>query len=160
VKEVDMMTARRLLIDSVLVALGVGMIGSTALAAEPQPPLLAVLSGGTEVGPGGAANAGDANGYGSATINVISATTLCYAVVVDRIDAPIAMHVHEASAGSNGGIAIGLTPPATGSPGTSAECLTGLDPAILSRMRGMTTNFYINVHTGNFPGGAIRGQLF
>jgi hypothetical protein len=154
------MTARRLLIDSVLVALGVGLMVPAALAAEAQPPLLAVLSGGNEVSATGVANSGDANGYGSVAINVINRDTVCYAVVVDDIDAPVAMHIHEASAGSNGGIAIGLTPPATGNPGTSSECISGLDPVLLSRMRTMTTNFYVNVHTGLFPAGAVRGQLF
>jgi hypothetical protein len=155
-----MRTARRILIDSVLVALGVGLMASVVQAAEANPPLFAVLSGGNEVSPTGAANAGDANGYGSVAINMINRTTLCYAVVVDDIDAPIAMHIHEASAGSNGGISIGLTPPATGNPGTSSECISGLDSALLTRLRTQTTNFYVNVHTGNFPGGAIRGQLF
>jgi hypothetical protein len=155
-----MMTARRILIDSVLVALGVGFMGSAALAAEAQPPLFAVLSGGNEVSATGVANVGDANGYGSVAINVINRTTVCYAVVVDDIDTPIAMHIHEASAGSNGGVSIGLTPPASGNPGTSSECISGLDPTLLARIRTASTDFYINVHTGLFPGGAIRGQLF
>lgn len=155
-----MITARRVLMNSVLVAGVLGMIGPLAVAQEARPPLFAVLSGGNEVSPEGEANFGDANGYGSATVIVRGTDTLCYAVLVDRIDTPTAMHIHEASAGSNGGIVIPLTQPASGNPGAISECLEGVDPAVLRRLRSLTTNFYVNVHTGNFPGGAVRGQLF
>ena len=32
--------------------------------------------------------------------------------------------------------------------------------ALLARIRNTPGNFYINVHTGQFPDGAVRGQLF
>jgi hypothetical protein len=35
-----------------------------------------------------------------------------------------------------------------------------VDPALLDQLAQHPKRFYVNVHTGEFPGGAIRGQLF
>lgn len=133
---------------------------STAFAQTTKPPLFAILLGANEVSPSGAANAGDLNGNGSATVIFDGSTTLCFAVTVNGLDTPTAMHIHDGAAGVNGPVAVSLTPiPATGDPGTASGCVT-VDSALLSTIRGSSSRFYINVHTGAFPSGALRGQLF
>jgi hypothetical protein len=44
--------------------------------------------------------------------------------------------------------------------GTSSGCMGGIAAALISQIRMNPTGFYINVHTSQFPNGAIRGQLF
>jgi hypothetical protein len=119
----------------------------------------AVLLGGNEVSAGGDANAGDPNGTGTASVIVVSGTQICYSILVDNIDKPTMAHIHEAPAGVNGPIVVPLSEPSTGNPGTSSDCTT-VDSDLVNRIRDTPSDFYVNVHTGNFPAGAVRGQLF
>ena len=80
--------------------------------------------------------------------------------MVQLIGSPVAAHIHEGEAGENGPIVVPLTPPAAGNPGTSAGCVSGVDAGLLTRIRATPNRFYVNVHTGAFPAGAVRGQLF
>jgi hypothetical protein len=126
-----------------------------------KPAFFAVLLGGNEVSSGGQANAGDANGVGSATVLFDNdGTTLCFSITVNNIDAPTAAHIHRGLAGINGPILVTLIAPASGNPGVSSDCIAGVDPALGTEIRGNPGRFYVNVHTGSFPSGALRGQLF
>lgn len=119
----------------------------------------AVMNGGNEVSATGAAAAGDPDGSGAASITV-TGTRVCFSLLVELIGTPIMAHIHEAEAGANGPIVIPLIPPATGNPGTRAGCISGIGAALATRLRNNPNQFYVNVHTGAFPSGAIRGQLF
>jgi CHRD domain len=126
--------------------------------------LFAVLAGGNEVSGGGAANAGDQNGFGTATIIVHPTSDpnneqLCFGITVRGIDRPTAAHIHFAKAGVNGPISLALTAPAVGNPGTSSGCKIASN-ALVNALTSRPANFYVNVHTVTFPGGALRGQLF
>lgn len=150
---------RRLFVVTILVVGVMGITCGPLVAQEGRAPLFAVLSGGNSVSDDGDADFGDRDGHGSATVIVLGADSLCYAVLVDRIDTPTAMHIHEALAGSNGPVVIGLTAPDGGNPGVISGCVTEIDSALLKRLRGRPARFYVNVHNATFPGGAIRGQL-
>lgn len=144
-----------------IIVLAAGMLSwvpSTVLAQGLQ--LFAVLNGGNEVSGTGQAAVGDANGYGSATVMIRSNSAICHGILVSAMDTPTAAHIHEAIAGTNGGIVINLTAPTTGNPGTSSGCVNGLNTMLVNKIRGNPSRFSINVHTGVFPSGAIRGQLF
>jgi CHRD domain len=45
-----------------------------------------------------------------------------------------------------------------GDPGASAGCTT-VDATLLGQIFANPGAFYVNVHTGDFPNGAVRGQL-
>jgi CHRD domain len=72
-----------------------------------------------------------------------------------------------APAGVNGGIVVNFSPPADGDSAdcvTEGEMLPGGVPAFptglhVSDILSNPSGFYVNVHTGEFPGGAVRGQL-
>jgi hypothetical protein len=88
--------------------------------------------------------------------------------VVTSLDTPNAAHIHAARAGINGPISVTLVAPMNdagapaGNPGTSSGCINDPDAefaTIIRQMKGNPSLFYINVHSGNFPSGGVRGQL-
>jgi hypothetical protein len=148
------------------VLLGLATIAGLSSWASPASAqgveLFAVLAGGNEVTDDGKAAVGDPNGFGAASVIFPGAAgRLCFSLLVTNIDTPRAAHIHEALPGKNGPIVVPLTPiPSAGSPGTSSGCVRDVSAAVLTRLRTNPTGFYVNVHTGAFPAGAIRGQLF
>jgi len=77
-------------------------------------------------------------------------------------DVPIAAHIHgPAVAGVNAAILIPLnTPVLKGKKyDKSKTCVDNVDPALITQLKTNPQNYYVNVHTVDFPGGAIRGQL-
>ncbi len=137
------------------------LIGVFAFGHSPAfAQLFTVLLGGNEVSSAGAANAGDPDGGGTATVLIRDTdATLCYAILVTGIDTPTAAHIHEAAAGTNGPIVVPLDPPEAGDPGQSSDCITDADAAVVDRIRKNPLGFYVNVHNAAYPDGALRGQL-
>ena len=81
---------------------------------------------------------------------------------MDNLLGASAAHIHAGAATVNGAIVLTLpTPsaPSVGNPGVSAGCMP-LAAATIAAIRANPANFYINVHNGTFPAGALRGQLF
>jgi hypothetical protein len=138
---------------------GLSIAGASAASAQ-GVEFFAVLSGGNEVAANGQAAAGDAYGHGTASFTFVGSDRFCYAVIVNAIDRPVAMHIHQAPAGRNGPVVIPLTPPSRGTGGTSSGCVSGISASLLRSIRSTPTGFYLNVHTAAFPDGAVRGQLF
>ncbi|HEY5597628.1 MAG TPA: CHRD domain-containing protein [Kiloniellales bacterium] len=126
----------------------------TASAASAANQAFAILAGGFET------QAADNDGFGSATILFVTNRKICYAVLVEKIANPTAMHIHEAPPGVNGPVRVNLTPPKTGDPGRVAGCVGNLDAALVRDIRENPTSYYINIHNDDFPLGAVRGQLF
>jgi CHRD domain len=94
----------------------------------------------------------------------IEGNQLCYTLEVRNLTmAPLAAHIHIAPRNVAGGIVVGLlTPPAATS--TVSDCITAaegsdLTPAELAAIAANPRNYYVNVHTNNWPGGEVRGQL-
>jgi CHRD domain len=133
---------------------GLLVLGAAATASAQDAQLFAVLSGGNEVSASGQAAAGDLDGTGAAVVSVVAADQLCFAILANNIDPPTFAHIHQGRAGVNGPIVVNLSPP------NSAGCVPGLDPALVEGIRRTPSEFYVNVHTGPFPAGAVRGQLF
>ena len=124
--------------------------GSTSATAKDS--LFAALAGKNE------RPTADRDGRGSFAAN-FAGGELCYGYVVKNIGDPAAAHIHKGAAGKNGDVVIPLKTPSSGNPGTVSDCVAvgaGLRKSILSN----PATFYVNVHNGDFPGGAVRGQLF
>ena len=80
--------------------------------------------------------------------------------LAENIDAPVAMHIHGPGgfAGVNAGVFIGLGINTSGGANTLIDSLV----VNLAQIDMITTDpggFYINIHTGEFAPGAVRGQL-
>ena len=116
--------------------------------------LSAELRGANEVG-----TAGDPNGVGTANVTVnVGKGELCYSVSFSNITTPRFGHIHDADAGKNGVVVVTLTAIAGAQGGIAAGCAT-VDRALLRDIVKDPSGYYVNVHTDDFPAGAIRGQL-
>ena len=122
--------------------------------------LFADLNGGNEISPTtGQPGAGDPDGYGSASFT-FDGDQLCFGITVANLATPTAAHIHRGRKFENGDVVVPLTPiPATGDPGASSGCVTVTDAALAADIQAHPRAYYANVHTGEFPGGAVRGQL-
>ena len=101
-------------------------------------------------------------GFGNATVTFDSMRqNITVTITVANLGSPItAAHIHRGAAGVAGGVVIGFTPLASFVGGK----LTGtfpIDPTVVTANEILQnpSNFYVNVHTQQFPLGAIRGQL-
>jgi hypothetical protein len=143
----------------VIIAAGVGVMsfGSQARADE----LFAVMVGGNQIPIG----SGSVNGHGSASV-MKAGNKICFAALVAGIDTPTEFHIHSGVAGTNGPDIIQFVEPGgpiqftPGSPSTASGCISGVAKSTINAILQNPRNFYINVHTNQFPEGAIRGQLF
>jgi CHRD domain len=128
-------------------------------AFAPTRPLFAALNGANEVNAEGEKGVGDRNGGGSFTA-VIKGTELCYGLAVKDIENPTAAHIHRGGPNTAGDIVVPLDSlPTSGDPGSSAGC-TDVSRRLVRQIRRNPGRFYVNVHTADFPDGAVRGQLF
>ncbi len=99
---------------------------------------------------------GDPNGRGEAYVFSSNGTNVCYLIEVDKIAPATFAHIHEAAAGVNGDVVVTLSPPTNG---TSAGCVDGLDPTLAAEILLNPSDYYVNVHNAEYPGGAVRAQL-
>ena len=148
------MRRRHVLAGAAVLAVAVSAAAVPLASGAPSSkPLLAAMTGAAEVpGPG------DTNGTGAATVLVVGPTRLCYSIVVNSISKPIAAHIHSAVRGKAGDVVVPLKQPNTGNGGVSAACVNAARD-VVSAIKASPAKFYVNVHTSDFPGGAIRGQL-
>ncbi len=103
--------------------------------------------------------AGDPNGTGTALVTVNHGQReICWEVSASDITLPAtASHIHKAAPGIRGPIVVGLSAPDAA--GRSVGCASGLDQALLRDILTNTASYYVNVHTTDYPPGAVRGQL-
>jgi hypothetical protein len=140
-------------------------LGTASANVTPKATFAAQLSGDEEVPPR------DTNARGAAIFMLSEdGTALQYTLIVANIDNVMASHIHIAPAGVNGPIVAFLF---SGGPtdrvdGVLAQGTITSDD-LIGQLAGMTIddlvaainsgNAYVNVHTTEFPGGEIRGQI-
>ena len=100
---------------------------------------------------------GDPNGRGEAYVFSTGGGVICYVLETDKIAPATAAHIHEAAAGSNGPVVVTLSAPTNGS---SAGCIDTGDADLAAAITLVEpSNYYVNVHNADYPGGAVRAQL-
>jgi hypothetical protein len=117
-------------------------------------PLVSVMSGDQEVA------GGDADGHGVGFVRA-HGTQVDFGLSWSGIAQPAAGHIHVGAVGVNGAVVVPFFAgaiPATinGIAGT----VTGVAPALVRAINRNPRGYYTNLHNADFPGGAIRGQLF
>lgn len=140
-----------------LVFAAVSLVAALVLvAAYPKPSsevrLSTRLVGNVEVPPG------DPDGTGMAVFRLNpELKTVCWRIAVSNITLPaFATHIHDGPAGAAGPAVITLTPPDAS--GISRGCVQAERRLIRDIIRH-PSEYYVNVHNNDYPGGAVRGQL-
>ena len=102
---------------------------------------------------------GDPDGVGEALITInLGRREVCWELSVSNVGLPAtAAHIHHAPVGIRGGISVFLSPP--GASGTATGCATDQDGELLREILVRPEDFYVNVHTTEYPAGAVRAQL-
>lgn len=122
-------------------------------AAPPQDPahFRADLTGAT-----GAQTAGDPDGRGTAFLDVLPGTSeLCFSLQSSDIAPVISAHLHAGTIDAGSPELASFTEPTAETPGA---CVTVSDQ-LIQEIRREPANYYVDVHTTEFPDGALRGQL-
>jgi len=129
-------------------------------ALDPTPLFLtAELTGGQEVPVAGGPAVGDPDGHATALVRVKGAR-VTFSFSWNGISAPTLGHIHQGAAGVNGPVKVGLfTEPMPATATDAAGAVTVTDPQIAAAIRANPSGFYANLHSAEFPGGAVRGQL-
>jgi len=128
------------------------VIASAQTERTPTRVFRLVLAGETETPPG------DPVATGTATIRVRAGQPkVCYQLAARDLSGPAAAaHIHRGAAGTAGPVIIPLrTPNAAGKSSGCAKARKALVKGILAH----PGRYYVNVHTAEFPAGAIRAQL-
>lgn len=122
-------------------------------------PQRAFLSGDQEVPVAGKPAVGDPDGRAIAFIRP-AGNQLEYSAAWVGV-APILGHIHQGEFGVNGPVVVPLfTTPVPSTIIALSGTVTNVDPALLAKIQARPTDFYANLHTTDFPGGAVRGQLY
>lgn len=153
------MTTAKLMVATLLGS--ATLIAVTALAepvAEGGRKFTTTLSGAAECNASGTCNLGDPDGSGTASITVnVGQQRVCWDIETSNLGTITRGHIHKGPVGLAGGIVVGFFE-------ASAVDLNGcttasLDRGLLTDILQHPQDYYVNVHTSDFPAGAIRGQL-
>jgi hypothetical protein len=102
--------------------------------------------------------AGDPVATGTSTVRMRAGQgQVCFQLAASNLpSAAIAAHIHAGAAGVAGPVVIPLATP--GSDGKSSGCSPAARP-LVGKILKSPAAYYVNIHTNEFQGGAIRGQL-
>jgi hypothetical protein len=129
--------------------------GSLAAQQAAETPYISQMTGSNEFpGPG------DTDGSGAATVSFAKqedgAYEVCWDMAYTGIAAPTMAHIHQGATGVAGPIVIDFGVP---TPNSFKGCVVDQPAAVVDPILANPAGFYTNVHNGDFPNGAIRGQL-
>lgn len=131
-------------------------VASVATAGNGGRPLSTTLTGANE-----APGPGDPNATGEVDLRLNQGQRrVCFDVSWADVDGVVsAGHIHVAPVGVPGPIVVPLfTGSFAGSDATSG-CVEDVNRGLIKAIRKHPSAYYVNVHSTDFPDGAIRGQL-
>lgn len=127
----------------------------TGLSQAHTSEQLAKLSG-PQVVPG----PGSPNGDGYASIKSASEiNTVCYKIRFKRIERAASAHIHQGKRGESGPVVVDLFEDGEGRRSPQEGCNMDVLPGTIEAIQSNPYNYYVDIHTREFPDGAIRGQL-
>jgi hypothetical protein len=151
----EQMQTKKLLCAAMML-LGIVLVVPALSGAAATKTLTATLKGKEEVpGPG------DKNGKGEAVVTTKAKKgKVCFELEFSQIENPVAGHIHKGASGVAGAVKVTLFEDSAGIPGPTAEgCVGDLRKKLVRNIGRTPEKYYVNLHNGEFPDGAIRGQL-
>lgn len=138
----------KLAAGAALVAAGFGVTrrGTEAIVCD----FTATLNGANETDGNGNFNQGDPDGRGQACID-LRPGRMCWRINVGNVGAVQAAHIHRGRFDQNGPVRIDFN-------GQLSGC-KAVPQSLLDAIAANPSVWYVNIHTGQFSAGAIRGQL-
>ncbi|HKC03157.1 MAG TPA: CHRD domain-containing protein [Sphingomicrobium sp.] len=143
-------------------AAAASLVGTAIAAPPPQAgrKLSAVLNGANECDASGTCNLGDPDGTGTANITVnVGQQRVCWKITTSNLSTITRAHIHKAPAGIAGPIVVGFFEANDVRLDGCTPTTQPLDRRLLQDIIQHPQAYYVNVHTVDFPNGAIRGQL-
>ena len=111
------------------------------------------LTGFQETDGAGTFDLGDPDGFGVADLIIDTDTdTLEWDIMTANISNIEGAHIHKGAFGTNGPVVVNF-------PGLSGQVSGLFDSDLLDAIVTDPLDYYVNIHTCEFPAGAIRGQL-
>jgi CHRD domain len=128
------------------------LLATVSFAQPATVTLTASLSGANE-----RPNPGDPDGVGFAVVTLDRvANTVTYSLGFQGVTSPTMAHIHRGTADVAGPVVIDFAPTFTNGTATGTVSSTN---ALINEVIANPGAFYVNVHSTEFPPGAIRGQL-
>jgi hypothetical protein len=142
-----------------LLALAIAALAMPALSAAGNntTELEAKLKGKSEVpGPGAPKGKGEIHVFVKPTQG-----KLCFNFEVSKLDPMTAGHIHKGDTETAGPVKVTLFEDEQGLDGDGSYegCVKKIKAKLLKKIAAKPENFYANIHTLDYPDGAVRGQL-
>ena len=153
------MKRSRMLIALLVPALVIAIAAPIALASGGSsrqlsidlPPLMAGMKGANENPPADL----DAAGYSVVDIHIIKGEVCVEDFAVGGAAPLTLFHIHKGGPADNGPVVVNFVPLLPSGIG----CVPVADRGLLRDIELHPGDYYVNAHTGEFPTGALRGQL-
>ncbi len=120
--------------------------------------LEARLDGRSEVPVAGGPAVGDKNGHARAWLRV-SGNQVCFSLAWRKLATVTNAHIHAGARGANGAPQVTFFGALPASLQTAVGCVLVDDTAKLGGVLANPDGHYVNLHSADAPGGAVRGQL-
>jgi hypothetical protein len=131
------------------------LVPALAIAGKNTVEVTAKLRGNQEVpGPG------DPNGKGE--INVFlkaKKEKVCFNLEISKLDPVREGHIHKGPEGEAGKVKVQLFVSEIEGDGAYEGCVKNVKAKLVKKIGEVPEKFYVNLHTAEYPDGAIRGQL-
>ena len=131
------------------------VVPALSLAGRNTIEVTAKLKGQNEVpGPGSNKGKGDASVFLKAKKEKV-----CFNLEVSKLDTITASHIHKGTEDVAGPVKVTLIDSQIAGTGTYEGCVENVKSKLIKKIAAAPEKFYVNVHTLDYPEGAIRGQL-
>jgi len=103
---------------------------------------------------------GSPNGKGEIHVFLKPAKNkVCFELEVSKLDTITASHIHKGVPDQAGAVKVTLIDSQIQGTGSYEGCVENVRSKLLDKIVAKPEKFYVNVHTLDYPEGAIRGQL-
>lgn len=125
-----------------------------SLAGRNTVEVVAKLDGKNEVPGPGSKGKGDIQVFLKAKKEKV-----CFNLQVDKLDTITAGHIHKGTADVAGPVKVTLIDSQIEGTGSYEGCIANVKSKLIKKIASAPDRFYVNIHTLDYPDGAIRGQL-